>query len=451
MKSIFSFSDTIFAPATTVISSGVCVIRISGPNAQKAISALVAPKKFSFKPRFFELCFLSDPVSNELVDHALVVFFPAPHSFTGEDVIELHCHGSVAVIRWMLRILAAMEGLRFAEAGEFSRRAFVNGKLDLTAAEGLADLIEAETAAQAKQALRQMSGALASLYGNWRSNLIHCMAALEAYIDFPDEEIPPSVVDEVTNYVQQLIVSLQNHLADERRGERLRAGFFVTILGAPNAGKSSLLNAIAKRDVAIVSDQAGTTRDVLEVRLDIDGYPFILQDTAGIRDTDNAIEQEGIRRAKNAARDSDLRLFLFDASCFSEKEVLFSEVDENSIVVFSKCDLEPNFSPPETKSRKVFLLSVVDNNWPLSDLLAYFSELAKETFSLSEAPLITRERHRKIASDSVLILEQFSSSSPLEISAEILRSAATSLGRISGHIGLEDVLDELFSRFCIGK
>lgn len=303
-------NGTIFAPATASGKAGVAVIRVSGPQALEAVKKMTAIKTPVPRKAMFSEIHTPDGTA---VDNGLVLYFPCPNSFTGEDVVEFQTHGGRAIISAVLSGLAQINGFRPAGRGEFTRRAVENGKMDLTAAEGLADLVDAETEQQRKQALRQMGGALAKIYEDWHDRLLHVLAWMEAYIDFPEEEIPENVSADVRGKIAGLMSEIQVHLNDGRRGEKLRDGFQIAIIGAPNAGKSSLMNRLAQRDVAIVSSTAGTTRDIIEVRLDINGYPVIVADTAGLRDTDEEIEAEGVRRAKARAEEADLVLWLSDA------------------------------------------------------------------------------------------------------------------------------------------
>src|SRR5690349_5456517 len=329
---------TIFAPATAPGRGGVAIVRVSGPAAATAATAL--SRQPLPAPRTAAVARFHDPRNDEFLDQGLVLWFPAPRSFTGEDVVEFHVHGGRAVVGGLIEALDNLPGLRIAEPGEFSRRGFENGKFDLTAAEAIADLVDAETAAQRRQALRQMEGDLGRLYDGWRHRLTRALAHLEADIDFPDEDLPDGVSDMVHPELAALAAEIFNHLNDNRRGERLRDGIHIAILGAPNAGKSSLLNALARREAAIVSERAGTTRDIVEVHLDLGGYPVVLADTAGLREAADEIESEGIRRALARAADADLKLAVFDAAAGSELDAqTLGVVDGDALVVFNKVDL----------------------------------------------------------------------------------------------------------------
>jgi tRNA modification GTPase len=444
-------SDTIFALASAAGRAGVAVLRISGPGAGAAIEALIGtipPPRLARRARF------ADPETGEVVDDGLALFFPGPRSFTGEDVAELHVHGSRAVIATLLEVLGRRPGLRVAEPGEFTRRSFENGKLDLTAAEGLADLVAAETAAQRRQALRQLDGALGRLYENWRERLLRALAHLEAAIDFPEEGLPPELETMLATDCQRLRVEIAAHLADGRRGERLRDGASVAIIGPPNAGKSSLLNALARRDVAITASTAGTTRDVIEVALDLGGYPVVLADTAGLREAKDAIEEEGIRRARARAATADLRLVVLDATRPAEAYAIAGMIDADALVVANKIDL---VAGPDTlgwvdrlAEGRALRLSV-RSGVGMAELLERLTGEIATRLAAGEAPLVTRARHRDALGDCVAALARFTEAPLPELAAEDLRSGTRALGRITGRVDVEDLLDVIFGDFCIGK
>jgi tRNA modification GTPase len=377
------------------------------------------------------------------LDRGLVLFFPGPASFTGEDVAEFHVHGGRAVVAAMLSALDTLPGFRPAEAGEFTRRAFANDRLDLTQVEGLADLVTAETEAQRRQALHQADGALGRLYDGWRDRLVRARALIEAELDFPDEEdIPGSVSAETWEIVATVEEEMRTHLSD-RRGERLRDGAEVVILGAPNAGKSSLLNAIARRDVAIVAPEPGTTRDLIEVKLDLAGYPVTLVDTAGIRETDGAVEREGIRRAERRAAEADLVLWLTDAG--SSPSV---EPPPRALHIATKIDLIDSLGE---RSFDAAVSSV--SGVGINDLILLMTDRIRSSLPETESPLITRARHRSavLAAASLLAKAGSAEATALEIRAEDLRLASDALARITGRIDVEDLLDVIFRDFCIGK
>lgn len=453
-------TDTIFALSTAAGVAGVAVFRISGSRAGAAVEALAGRLPV---PRQASLLPLVDPQDGAEIDRALVLWFPAPRSFTGEDVAELHVHGGRSVLAGVVKALSALGGLRPAEAGEFTRRAFDNGKLDLSEVEGLSDLIAAETEAQRRQALRQMDGALSRLSEDWKDQLLRILAHLEATIDFPEEELPDHVVREIEAKLASLESQIAAYLDDGAVGERLRDGLNVAILGAPNSGKSSILNALAKRDAAIVSEFAGTTRDVVEVHLDLDGYPMTLADTAGLRELDATgearIEMEGIRRARAKAQTADLKVAVFDLARWPELDkATLALVDENTIVVLNKCDVA---SPDQAAlkrhevlgSTETILLSARDGTG-LPDLIASLSVRTEASLDrVGEAPVITRSRHRAAFLECLEGLTRAVGTpiSDSELVAEDLRLAIRALGRIAGRVDVEDLLDVIFRDFCIGK
>jgi tRNA modification GTPase len=445
-------SDTIFALATAPGRAGVAVLRLSGPAAGAALAALAGklpPARRASRARFRDS-------AGELIDDGLALFFPAPRSLTGEDVAELHIHGSRAVIAALIAALGARPGLRLAEPGEFTRRAFENGKLDLTAAEGVADLVAAETAAQRRQALRQLSGELGRLYDGWRMRLMQALAHLEAEIDFPEEGLPDELSARVAGEIRALRAELAAHLADRHRGERLRDGVAVAIVGPPNAGKSSLMNALARRDVAITAATAGTTRDVIEVALDLGGYPVVLADTAGLRQAADAVEEEGVRRARARAAAADLRLIVLDATRPQEAAGLGELFGPESLVVANKIDLAPGRDPAWADALgagPAARLSVATGAG-LGELLARLEAEVARRFCPGDAPLITRERHRAALEDCLQGLDRFLAggfAGRAELAAEDLRLATRALGRITGRVDVEDMLDIIFREFCIGK
>lgn len=448
-------AKTIFALSSGAVPSGVAVVRISGPDAIDILRLLCGDVP---EPRMAAVRELYDPVTDEMLDEALVLVFERPASFTGEDVVELQCHGGRAVVSSVLEVLSRMDNCRPAEAGEFTRRAFEAGRMDLTEVEGLADLIAAETEAQRIQALRQMGGALGELYDDWRDRLIHMRAMIEADFDFADEEdVPGSVANEIWTDGQILINEIGDHLARSRSGERLRSGLQVVLMGAPNAGKSSLLNAIAGRDVAIVTEEAGTTRDVIEVHLDLEGYPVTLVDTAGLRQAEGVVEREGIRRARERGETADLILWGVEPGGIEADDPengLPATIHEWVPVwtVRTKSDLE---TPPERDSSGTIIEipCSVKSASGMEPLLGRLFSFAKETISVGEEPLATRQRHRHylIECQQALSAALNSGGLPLELRAEDLRRAADALGRITGRIDVEDLLDVIFRDFCIGK
>lgn len=438
---MFDNKKTIFALATAPGKAGVAIIRISGPKAHNCLVPLT--KKTIPKVRQATLRELYHPITNQLIDQAIILTYSSPNSFTGEDIVELNIHGSRAVINILLEVLASFDDFRLAEPGEFSKRAFLNGKMDLTAAEGLADLIEAETLVQQQQAVRQATGELAKLYDQWKKKIIRALAFLEAYIDFPEEDIPDSVTEEICDIVKSMKNTLIHHLNDKSRGEIIRRGIYVTILGSPNVGKSSLLNYLAKRDVAIVSNIEGTTRDIIEVNLDLGGYPVTISDTAGIRETNDLIEQEGVNRAFKNAKIADIKIIMLTAENHKNSEIL-SLVDDNTIVLINKIDQQP------LEIKNAISISI-HKNIGLDLFLKKLTNLVNDKFSPTSDPLITRQRHRYYLNLCLENLFQFNIENELELSCEDLRLAARALGEVVGNIDVETILDEVFINFCIGK
>jgi tRNA modification GTPase len=444
-----SFSgDTILALATPPGRSGVAIVRVSGPSAWESATLLINK---NIAPRNAHLCNLIHPISRETIDKAVVVGFKAPASFTGEDVIEYHVHGGRAVIQSLIDALAEQPGHRMAGPGEFTRRAFENGKLDLTEAEAIADLINAETQAQKAQALAQLEGGLSRIYADWTERLKRALAHVEADIEFPDEDLPQGIAPEVLAGVEHIITEISAHLSDNRRGERLRDGIQVAVIGAPNAGKSSLVNALAQRDVAIVSDMAGTTRDVIEVHLDLGGYPVILADTAGLQpdqignSEQERIESEGIRRALVRAQQADIKLLVFDGAQAEPDKHTQALLDENSILVINKGDVADTLK----LDRGVHVSAKTGQG--LEQLIAALIEKTKTLMGGREGVSLTRARHRVALEEARDALNRGRGSSLPELMAEDLRLAVRALGRVTGRVDVEDLLDVIFKDFCIGK
>lgn len=452
-------SDTIFALSTAPGRAGVAIVRISGPAAGAALRTLTTADSLP-EPRRATLAHIGD-AAGRAIDRGLVLWFPGPASFTGEDMAELHLHGGHAVVALALDALAAQPSLRLAEPGDFTRRAFDNGKLDLTEVEGLSDLIAAETAAQQRQALRQMDGALFAVTEAWRNNLLAALAGLEAVIDFPDEEIPDDLSQEVRESLAPLADDIASHLADEARGERLRDGYRIAIIGPTNAGKSSLLNALAKRDVAIVSSQAGTTRDVIEVHLDLAGYPVILADTAGLRalngpsgaDEGAEIEREGMRRTRERAGKADLKLAVFDTQTWPDLDgETRALIDEHTFVLLNKSDLAPDSAEARALAgAPCFPVSAMTGEGLDSLIDRLEARVTGEMGGSDSAPVVTRLRHRQALNDCFEALRRAMDADAVELAAEDLRLAVRALGRIAGRVDVEDVLDVIFAEFCLGK
>ncbi len=442
-------TDTICALASGSGKAGIAVFRVSGPKALWILQRLTGRTRF--EPRRVYHVDFSNPASGEVVDDGLALYFSAPNSFTGEDVAEIHVHGGRAVTADMLSAVMALGGVRLAEPGEFTRRAFAAGKMDLTAAEALADLVNAETTAQRRQARRQLSGALGDLCLAWRARLVRAIAYFEAEIDFSDEDLPGGLPARTAAEIDAIRGEIEARLADRQTGERIRDGLRVAIVGPPNAGKSTLLNCLAGRDAAIVSETAGTTRDVIEAHLDLGGYAVILADTAGIRATENAVEAEGVRRAARTAEEADVRLVVLDGATWPEVPPdVAGAAGPDDMVVLNKCDLingdaiegEFGLSPLPVSALRGHGMDLV------------VAELTRRVSRLSgggETPVVTRARHRAALEECVEALTRFDPENSSELAAEDLRLAARSLGRVIGEIDVENILDVIFRDFCIGK
>jgi tRNA modification GTPase len=463
--------DTIFALSSGRPPAAIAVVRVSGPRAGLALQALSGRLP---EPRRAALARVRDPDSGEIIDEALALWFPGPNSETGEDVAELQLHGGRAVIAAVLAALGRIEGLRPAEAGEFTRRAFANGHLDLTEVEGLADLIAAETEVQRRQAYRQLKGALGEKAEEWRRQLIEALALVEAGIDFSDEgDVPDSLAREARGKAEQLLGEIQAVLRDGRRGERLRDGMVVAIAGPPNAGKSTLFNRLARREAAIVSPYAGTTRDVIEVHLDLAGYPVTLLDTAGVRESTNPVEIEGVNRARARAAEADLVLWVVDASAEGNDrntEAAPATGAGTTWLILNKADLLADAPvPPGTGSRRhhspssqrnehiyktkayasIYAISAT-KEWGLESLV--YGLIAEAERQIGGEPmLVTRARQRRALEEAVAALARALVQSADDLLAEYLRVASRALGRLTGRVDVEDILDVIFRDFCIGK
>ena len=442
-------SDTIYALSTAPGKAGLAVFRISGPHAKLALLELNQRRKLP-EPRKATRCCLVDPGSGEVIDDAIGILFPTPASFTGEDVVELHVHGGLSTTSAIALALSNCVGLRMAEPGEFLKRAFYSGKIDLTAAEAVADLVDADTAEQRKQALYQMGGGLARKLERWRTEIIELQAKIEAGIDFPDEELPVEIHDLAVSGIKRLAADINEFLNDSRRGEIIRDGFKVGIIGAPNAGKSTLLNALVDREVAIVSEHAGTTRDVIEARLDIGGWPVIFSDTAGLRETNDPVEGEGVRRALEVSRDAELRLAVFDASAPIDENTLKQLSKKNTIIVVNKIDKTSELVEWPSEFELVRISARTGEG--LGELVSALNSNVEKRFRIgTRKNLLTRVRHREALSECLAALLRTTEVKPLELFAEDLRLAARSLGRVTGRVDVEDILDRIFMDFCIGK
>lgn len=441
-----SLIDTIYALSTPPGKGAVAVIRVSGPFSHLSLMKMTPNQRLP-KPR--QACVRTlFAASGKQIDEALILLFAAPNSFTGENIVEYHIHGGWSVAQSLLHSLSQQENHRMALPGEFTRRAFENEKLDLTEAEAVADLIDAETEAQRLQALSQLSGSLEKTYERWKVRLSHTLALMEADLDFSDQDLPDEILLQVQPDITDLADAIASHLDDNRRGERLRNGFHVTILGAPNAGKSSLLNVLSQRDVAIVSPTAGTTRDIVETHLDISGYPVILADTAGLRsgtipeDEHGLIEAEGINRAKTRGNEADIKILLFDGSKTPDAETLALK-DNNTIIVYNKADLAK--APSDGISISAL------NGEGVEKLLQQIVQHIEGLIGGRTTPALTRTRHREALKKAHEALVRSATATLPELAAEDLRLAIRHLGSITGRVDVEDLLDMIFRDFCIGK
>ena len=436
--------QTIFALSSGRLPSAIALVRVSGPQAGKIVTTLAGKTP---SPRMATRALLRD-LGQRPIDDAVVLWFPAPASATGEDVAEFHVHGGRAVLAALFAALSAFKNVRAAEPGEFTRRAFENGKLDLTEAEGLDDLIHADTDRQRRQALRQLKGLLGDKARDWRARIIEASALIEAGIDFSDEgDVPAELIAPALAKVKALLTEIEQVLAGQGRSERLRDGLVVAIAGPPNVGKSTLMNQLARREIAIVSPHAGTTRDVIEMQLDLDGYPVTVIDTAGIRETDDPVEQEGVRRARARAADADLVLWLTDVSVVAIQHDGSAPV----WVVRNKIDLA---SRPlaEGSGQGSFQISASRGDG-LPELIAALVGFAQNYLGGSEGGLIGRTRQRKLLQETAASLRRCVEvvGQGEELAAEELRMASHSLGRLLGRVDVEDILDVIFREFCVGK
>ncbi len=442
---------TIYALSSGPGVSGIAVIRVSGERTTEVIKEITNSKLPT--PRVATLKKFSKNGGKELIDEGVIIWFPAPNSYTGEDLAEFHVHGSRAVINEMHLAISKIKSCRLAEPGEFTKRAFQNGKINLLKAESIADLIASETEIQRKQALKIMSGRSSDKFNSWREKLKKILSHIEAKIDFPDEELPTNIISEMQKVSKSVLKEIKNTLNDEKVGERIREGFKVAIVGPPNSGKSSLLNFLSKKDVAIVSETAGTTRDVIETHLNLDGYPVIVSDTAGIRRSKNEIEKKGIKIALKRAEDADLKLIIVSAKKVDFTDVLKRLLIKNAILVINKSDLIKGRINNKFKKYDHVLVSV-KKNINLNKLITKIKNKLKKKFIVNEDILITRERHRQNLISCAVHLENFcnkKSSKDFDKAAEDLRLATRHLGMIVGKVDVEELLGSIFNDFCIGK
>lgn len=442
---------TIYALSSGPGISGVAVIRVSGENTADVVKKLTGGKFPS--ARTATLTKFNKNGRKELIDEGVIIWFPAPNSYTGEDLAEFHVHGSRAVIKAMHLAISKIKNCRLAEPGEFTKRAFQNGKINLLKAESIADLVSSETEIQRKQALKIMSGKISDKYNFWREKLLKILSYVEAKIDFPEEDLPKNIFTEIQKTSNNVMNEIKKTLNDQKVGERIREGFKIAIIGPPNSGKSSLLNYLSKRDVAIVSEIAGTTRDVIETHLNLDGYPVIVSDTAGIRSSKNEIEKKGIKIALKRADDADLRLVIVSAKNVDFAGVLKRLLTKNAILVLNKSDLIRGKLNNKFKKYEHVLISIKkDSN--LNKLIAKIKSKLKNKFTTTEDILITRERHRQNLINCIQHLEKFKkkkSVQDFDKAAEDLRLATRHLGMIVGKVDVEELLGSIFNDFCIGK
>jgi tRNA modification GTPase len=450
--------DTVYALSTAYGKAGVAIIRISGPKALNVAKEVCIDirDELDFEPRKMYYCGVINPKTDEIIDKGLAVYFKAPNSFTGEDIVEINIHGSLAVINTVLNVLGEIKGIRLAEPGEFTKRAFENDKMDLTQVEGLADLIEAQTEAQLKQARHQMDGKLSEVINCWREKLVALLAKIEAAIDFSDEEIPKNLENQNEAEIQKLLKQMKTYFKEADKGIKLREGLNVSIVGAPNAGKSSLFNYILKEDRAIISSTPGTTRDVIEAYVDIKGYPVSIYDTAGIRETCEEIETEGIKRALKKAENADIKVLVSE----NEDNIFFKKelIDKNTIIVLNKID-QYDFNADNIKTRlkaenlkylKLIPISIKKKK-NLDKFIKSFNNTVTNSMQGTQEALITKQRHKNNLKNAMDYLNSALKENQYDLKAENIRLSADEIGKITGKIHVEELLDQIFSSFCIGK
>tara|TARA_B100000902_G_scaffold388597_1_gene434488 strand:+ start:1607 stop:2938 length:1332 start_codon:yes stop_codon:yes gene_type:complete len=442
---------TIFALSSGIGKAGVAIIRISGADSKNVLLKLT---KAPFpRPRIATLKKINNINNSRVIDEGIILWFPAPESYTGEDMAEIHVHGSKAVVQSILNSISKIKNCRIAEPGEFTKLAFQNGKLDLLKAESIGDLISAETEIQMEQALKIMSGKNLNKFEEWRSDLLKILSHIEAKIDFPDENLPKDILKNIKKISKKVTDEIKKNLDDKGVGEIIRQGFKIAIIGPPNVGKSSLLNYLSNRDVAIVSEIAGTTRDVIEIHLNIDGYPVIISDTAGIRASKDQIEKKGIKLTIKKAEEADLKIAILDPKKAKNTGFLKKFAGKNTLFVINKIDLGKVKFNKELKKFKPILISLKDKK-NIDVLIKKIKQLLKNSFSDSENILITRERHRRNLEDCLESLKLFNSkknAGDFDKAAEDLRLACRSLGKITGKFDVEEILGSIFNDFCIGK
>ncbi len=442
---------TIYALSTGPGISGVAIVRISGPESSLVIKSLT--DKEMPKPRMATLRKIHNSNTSKLIDEGIIIWFPGPHSYTGEDMAEIHVHGGKAVIQALHSSISNIKNCRLAEPGEFTKLAFQNGKINLLKAESIADLISAETEIQRLQAVRIMEGKSSDKFNQLREKLLKTLSFIEAKIDFPDEELPIDILNQIKNNSNDVLNDIEKILNDQKVGEIIREGFKIAIVGPSNAGKSSLLNNLSNREVAIVSETAGTTRDVVETHLNLDGYPVIVSDTAGIRDSKDEIEKKGIKLSLDKAENADLKLVVVDARSVDLSGVLSDFLKEDAILVLNKSDLIKNNLKKTVVEFDHVLISLMDNT-NIDKLISKIKDKIKNNFNSDNDILITRERHRQHLEKCVVHLKNFNKKNELkdfDKGAEDLRLATRHLGMIVGKVDVEELLGSIFNDFCIGK
>ena len=442
---------TIYALSSGPGISGISVIRVSGKETSTVIQLLTNKKLPS--PRVATLRKINKINSSELIDEGIILWFPGPESYTGEDMAEIQVHGSKAVIDALHSSISKIENCRLAEPGEFTKLAFQNGKINLLKAESVADLISAETEIQRQQAVKIMNGKSADQFNFLRKKILKILSHVEAKIDFPDEDLPNDILNEIKKTTDEVLINIEKILNDQKVGERIREGFKIAIIGPTNAGKSSLLNHLSNRDVAIVSEIAGTTRDVIETHLNIDGYPVIVSDTAGIRNSKNEVEKKGIKLSLHRAEEADLKLVVVDAKNIDFTEVLNGLLDKNAILVINKSDLLEKDLNSDIKKINHVLISIKENT-NIEELISKIKNSLKKKFITSDDILITRERHRQHLQQCLDHINNFNKKKEVEDfdkAAEDLRLATRHLGMIVGKVDVEEILGSIFNDFCIGK
>ena len=442
---------TIYALSSGPGLSGVAVVRVSGPEAKNVIKSLTSGQ-FP-KPRIATLKKINNINTNQLIDEGIILWFPGPESYTGEDMAEFHIHGSIAVIKALQNSISQVPNCRLAEPGEFTKIAFQNNKINLLKAESIGDLIASETEIQRKQAIKIMSGKTNNKFNQWRTGLLKILSFIEAKIDFPDEDLPSNILKNIKKDSETIKLQIKQSLEDQKVGERIREGFKIAIVGPTNAGKSSLLNCLSRKEVAIVSEIAGTTRDVIETHLNINGFPVILSDTAGIRDSKSEIEKKGIKLALKKAEDADLNLVVIEPNSAHFTGFLRDLISNKSILVINKSDLGIDNILEEFKKYNPIYISIKKEK-NIDKLILEIKNKLKNQFINSDDILITRERHRQHLEEVVLNLENFISKSNEEAfdkAAEDLRLATRHLGMIVGKVDVEEILGSIFNDFCIGK